>query len=129
MKRVYLSLIVFGSVFLPLTASAFFNFCFPITFVIGLYLLMWPYWLIASIVPPLEQLAVDSASVALLLIFGFVVDIALLYLIGKKSDNKNKKISTARIFNRWTFRLPVGFAMIILIFCILIYFELDPTCW
>ena len=119
-KVVLSSLLLILLLISPLSAHAFIEFCFPISFTFLAAILSWPSMLLYEISPSFSF----SQNLTIMFILGFLVDLLITFaisiLIGRYKAERDLPFYKK-------FKLPIFFIVLVILLLILSY--LDPTCW
>lgn len=112
--------------FIPLKAEAFWNFCFPVSYVIWTFILGWPSPVIYELLPKHLSKPILGEGFTRMFILGFVIDLIIILVIGFIVD-KRKGIQSVSVREKYIFKLPSYFILTVLILFLLSF--VDPTCW
>lgn len=104
---------IFGLILTPLFTHAFLEFCFPISFVILTYAFAWPGAVFYGLF--------GIQNMYLGVILGVIINISIVYYIGKYLDSKNGNVSSYR------HKLLKIFGIICIVLVGFVF--IDPSCW
>lgn len=110
---------------LPLTASAFWDFCISLPYTILAFILGWPTPIMYEILPEAGGKSLYELGFAGLFIFGFLIDLAVVVLIGLFIDRK-RAISKQSVTNRCALKLPVYFFLLVVV--LFLWALVDRSC-